>query len=546
MKWKFLSITFLIVFYNSFAQNKSDFAEIKWGNTQKVRKGIMVKNVVGKDQKDLFILKSNTPIYNSSDIVLRGRYRYQLARYDHGLKLKKQAQIEPNVNGERADYEGIVQLDDKLILLSSFEDPATRNLTLAAQQIDKNTLLTDKSYKKLSVIKQEGFSWKEGFFNYILSKDSSKLFVYYKLPRKNKENDAFGMHVFDTNLNELWHEEVTLPYNEKMFYVKDLLVDNDGNAHVLGRLYKEKDLLGQVKTRRKGDANYHYRIISFYQRGKVMDDNQIEVEDHFLNDMQIRTDKAMNIICSGFYSNEGSRNIKGAYYLRINSKTKETDISSFQDFSTELLSEGASDREKRKLERKEEKGKDEELESFDIDKMILKDDGGVILVAEKYYSSTYTVSNGNGGYSTRTTYHFNDILVVSLNSDGTVAWSKLIEKKQSGLTYSSYSVAAIEDRLYILYNENEKNLNRDKDDTYVTLYGWKKWNATLTEIDSQGNMKAEVLFNCKEAGTINIPTLSEQISPNEIIIYNYRKKKGTVAKLTFKQKSNKNKSSTSP
>ncbi|NMM48528.1 hypothetical protein [Marinigracilibium pacificum] len=528
------TVILLLNFLAINAQVKSSFADIQWGSSQKVKKGLTMRNVVGDDEENIYILNSNRPLYSIDGTISFVSSRDELVKYNKDLQFKKAELIEPEIDGNKSDYEDLFQFGGKLVLLSSYRSPDTDNRVLAAQTIDKETLLPEKSYKKLSEIDSKKFSWKIGFFNYTLSRDSSKLFVYYKKPQKNNENDAFGMHVYDTDLNELWHEEIELPYTEKMFYVKDLIVDNEGNAHVLGVLFEEEGLLGGVKTKKNGKANYHYRILSFYQRGKVIENYKIEVGDHFLNDLQIMVDNQMNIICSGFYSNKESRNIKGVYYSRINSKTKKTDIETFEDFSTELLSKEATDRKKDALEKKDKKGKDEELEDFDIDKVILKEDGGLVLFAEKFFTRTHTSSNGNGGYTTRTSYHFDDILAISLDSQGKVLWSNLIEKSQSGLFYSSYNVAIVEDRTYVLYNEHEKNLNRIKDDPYVSFFGWKSWNATLTEIDSKGNMKGEVLFNCNDIGVINVPIVSSQISSNEMIIFNFRRSMSSLAKLTFK------------
>jgi len=232
-----------------------------------------------------------------------------------------------------------------------------------------------------------------GNFGFELSDDSTKVLIYYNLPFDKGEKEKFGFHVYDNQFNPLWEKQVTLPYLEELFDVEDYEVDNSGNVHLLGLIYKEKR-----KTKRKGDPNYKYQILSYSNQGSALEEYPIQIKDKFLTDMQIAINEEQDIICGGFYSAEGTYSIEGSYFLKIDSDTKEIKSKAFQEFGIDFVTQNLSNREEKASKRKDAKGKNVELYRYELDDIILRTDGGAILVGEQYYvrAVTSTTTDGNG------------------------------------------------------------------------------------------------------------------------------------------------------
>lgn len=160
-----------------------------------------------------------------------------------------------------------------------------------------------------------------------MARDTSKILVYYQLPYEKKENEKFGFHVFDNDMNLLWTKNVVLPYEDKLFGVTDYKIDKKGNVHLLSILYKEK-----AKTKRAGKPNYSYKILSYTDEGKNVKEYDVTIKDKFFTDMQLAISDNYDLICAGFYSDLGTFSIKGSYFLRIDSESKQIKTKSFKEF----------------------------------------------------------------------------------------------------------------------------------------------------------------------------------------------------------------------
>jgi hypothetical protein len=95
--------------------------------------------------------------------------------------------------------------------------------------------------------------------------------------------------------------------------------------------------------------------------------------------------------------------------------------------------------------------------------MLLRSDGGVILLTETQYSSVVNYSNASIQMMPYTAnevvyYHYNDAHALSLNPDATVHWNKLGYKQQetdvSGNKFASYASGVSDRGCYFMYNKN--------------------------------------------------------------------------------------------
>lgn len=223
--------------------------------------------------------------------------------------------------------------------------------------------------------------------------------------------------------------------------------------------------------------------------------------------------------------------------MKVNAADGQIEFVNTSKFSLDFLVENLTERQTKKAINKLEKGKDVGMYNYEMRDLIMRSDGGLILIAEQYrfYVTSYTSRGPNGTMTTTYTYHYvyNNIIVVNIEPDGTISWNVKIPKFQhstdDGGFASSYLLMIDDENLYFIYNDNIDNLVPNSKRFYnYELRG--KWAiTTIARIGSDGAMDRTILSRFTERKMIPIPRYSLQISNNQAYIILWNKKKQTNA-----------------
>jgi hypothetical protein len=524
--------TFIAICTTALGQNPDVKYGIKWGMEEKVSKRLSLDDIVGYDESGFYALKiSANSILNS--LMTNRSSSFFLQHYNNDLKLDRLSKVDLN----RRELERIVQIKDNLYLFSTLTENSDKNNSLFVQVIHKQNLKISADPVEIAKINYSGNRKRNsGEFLFRLSRDSSKLFVLGMLPFEKNENEKMALKVFDENMQIIWHKDVELPYTDELFLLKDLKVDNQGNVYLLGKVFHDKP-----KSKVGGAPNYHFVILSYKNKDGSFKEYPVSLKDKFLQEMQISIAENEDIICAGFYSEEGKSGIKGAYYLTVNGETNEVMHKSFKDFEIEFIVQDMTAKNRKKLEKSAEKGKNVEMYNYDLKSIILKEDGGAVLVAEQYFyrvqTRTYMTANGMMRTTTNVYYYFNDIIVVNIDGEGDILWANKIPKRQTtandGGYFSSYTMAVVHDKLYFVFNDNIKNLTIEKEGKLSLFIGAKSAIAVLVEVNMDGTINKRSLFTTRDAGALTRPKVCEQVSGHEVVIFCESRKKHRFAKLDF-------------
>jgi len=519
------------------AQNQSDKVDIKWGKEIEASRRKTLSDILGHDESGFYALQTERKG------LFGGSREITIDHYDQNANQLKSVELKLEAGKEDRLYENIIHVNGNMYLFTSYQNQKTKLNSLYVQTIDKSALKSNDDVKKLIDIDYSDYRKRNsGNFRFATSRDKSKILVFYNLPFQKGEKEKFGYCVYDNSMNLLWKKDITLPYNDELFDIERLRVDNEGNVYILNTVYKEKR-----RKKRNGEPNYQYVILSYKNGADVADEYPVNLPGKFLTDMQFTISKNQDIVCAGFYSEVGTFSIKGSYFISIDSKTKEIKSQSHKEFSIDVLFENLTERQQKKLEKKIEKGKEVELYEYDLDDIILRDDGGAMLVGEQYFMNsvtTYqTVYNGTTATTTTVTtyyYNYNDIIVVNIDPQGQIDWVTKIPKRQvttnDGGFYSSYTMSVVNGNLYFLFNDNPENLLEKTNDSkkYKNFSGQKGSIVVLVEVKNDGTYTKEALFKMVDAEVMIRPKVCELISKNEMVIFGQRRKTERFAKLTFK------------
>ncbi len=512
-------------------QQPTDKVKIEWGEALKGSKKASLEDVIGYDDNGYYILKTDGKSY--------------IELLDDQLYLKTSTQLNLKDIEKGLEQEGLIYFNDEILLLTSKRDRTTKVNTLYMQKVNKTLLKPAKKRIKLGEIEFERRN-NAGTFSYVISNDEKKLLIYYNMPYEKASPEKFGIHVLDESLATIWDREMELPYKDNLFFVEQFRLDNNGNVYVSGVEYEDEASI--YRTRKKGNdgAKYKYHILAYNKDNERVKDYEIALNDKFITDLQFEVADNGDLICGGFFSENGTYSIKGSFFLKVDGKTKTIVSQNYKEFGEDFITQHWSKKQVKKAKKKEEKkGKSIEMYEYDLDDIILREDGGAVLIGEQYYTYTYSYTSTDGNGNSRTVYVtvyvYNDILVVNTNPDGTISWINKIPKRQStsndGGYYSSYALAVVKDRLYFVFNDNIMNLdaNKDPNNDKIHRFSLKEGVCVLAEMKMDGSFEKEALFNLKDEKFITRPKVCEQTSDNEMIIFGKFKRTNKFARVIFDQ-----------
>ena len=310
----------------------------------------------------------------------------------------------------------------------------------------------------------------------------------------------------------------------------------------MATVYKEKK-----RKVRQGKPNYEYHFFVFSDEGKEYREHSISLGDKLITDMRFTYRPNGDIACAGFYSDQFSvvkkNTIAGAFYVTVDPESDLVKLENYKAFEKDFLenfmnSEAA------------ERGR--EIKNVDLRSFHFLEDGSAILLAEEMTETQAAVSmtsisySYGPGYYTQTTttmtvswtnYEFDNIIALRINQDGIIEWIDLILKKQHTSAdrgrFSSFATIYIGDKIYLIYNDNPKNLTAASGEVYRFRKKSKETVVVCAQIDHDGNITRKALFSSGDAETITCPKSTHQLSEKSFEILGIKRNKYKWGVLTF-------------
>lgn len=543
MKTTFFSF-FLILSFSGFAQSELEKTYMQWGKELKEPTGSYIAKIISTSPQGFYALRlKSAGALNKEQVFIE--------KYDSKMSLRRSEKLDLSYKNKDRDFEDLVMIGGQLYLLSSFNNEVKKKNYLFLQQINKKTLRLAKDFEMIGETESKD-KFREGTFDLIHSQDTSKILIYNQLLYKKNEPERFAFRIFDKQFNELWSRNVVLPYGDDQFQVEEYQVDKAGNVYLLGVIYDDKS-----RFRRQGKPTYRYSILAYTKDGEDAEEYKIDIDDKFITDLTFKVADDGNLVCTGFYSEKGTYSVKGTYFFRLDAKTKQVYNKNLKQFDFEFLTEYMSPAKKEKAKRAEREGDERrapELFNYALDELILRSDGGALLIAEQYYVYERFDNNGPffGGFggarfgrfydpywrnnTTRDIYYnYNDIIIVNIRPNGEIEWTARIPKQQETINdggyYSSYSHAVVRDKIYFIFNDNARNFDGKSNRIYN--YDGRNSVVAMATLSRDGSIETEPLFSNRDAEVIARPVICRQIGKREMMIYGELGRSYRFGKLTF-------------
>ena len=523
----------VLIFQMSFGQKAQKEFKFKLGPVYKEKKFFSM-NVIGADNKKVFVSKQRYGFggYTTTRLEYAFFNRKTLSKIkDFRIPLKYQK--------KKLQFSNEIYLNNQLHLFTTFKNRKTKKLYLFHQTVNKKTMSFNNDLKKINEIDYSKFGrLNAGDFGYEVSSDSTKLMIssFYPYDRKGKEK--MGFTVLNQNMEKIWEKVITFPFMDKYFEISDYYVNNKGNVYLLGKSYHNK----KAKNVYKDKINYNYTIYAIYDKGNRLERYDINLKDKIVNDLKIVA-KDDNISCAGLYAilkkpnfikffSGNSGYVNGSFFLRIDAKTKKIVAESYKEFDLELQTKYAKKGKKKRLKKKAAKGDPVQMKNYEITDIVVKDDGGIIAVAEQQYedfiTETYRTKTGTTT-RTKTIYNFDNIIAINIDKNGQIVWNQVIKKTQGGVNrykeLFSYYLIVHHKNLYFLFND------KDKQSKGII----KKRVIKIVKIDQKGKMTENILYHLHKKDFNIIPKGCQKVDKNKYMLVGKHesKKRYHLAELTF-------------
>lgn len=347
-------------------------------------------------------------------------------------------------------------------------------------------------------------SWIGGGHNYFsskMSRDKSKLLVFAMGKKKSGKHDIKTV-LLDDKLNFLSAGTVYIESTDELSLGQSVIANN-GNFYF--------SAFNGVEGRTLSGDVWLFKLQTKEQQLK---DIQLPLQKNYMAGVYLRlNDNTNEIYVTAFYSNRKHGDNEGIVYGAYDIEKDE--LSSFKLIPFDNDLRAATDI----------RNRSKAFNDMEIRNVVVKNDGGFLLVAENYYISTrsnnqsqmmgYYSWYNNMGYGPGVVnvreYNYGDIMLVNYDGEGKKVWSNFIRKSQfsqddNGL-FSSFALLNSGANLVFLFNNFTSNRST----------------VNLASVDAEGNLQLKRMNQGSIAGLDWIPRVGKQIDALEYLIPVLRK-----------------------
>ena len=248
----------------------------------------------------------------------------------------------------------------------------------------------------------------------------------------------------------LWDKSIHLDDNFYESNIKSMALSNAGDYF----------LVTELNNRRSKLDDHEYQVL--HVRDLTERIVRVPLRDFLTTDVKFVYDNLnRHLVGVGLYSEKNRDRANGFFYLKAGP----------DDTAITLRYEAFSDKVISILRRKDVADDTKGITDADIQQVILRRDGGALVVAERHHEIQRGTSASRGfwrdGMRVVMDYYYDDLLLIALHPDGQPHWTTVLHKKQYSqddeATFSSYFLFPTPERLHFMFNDEIKYENTCSD-----------------------------------------------------------------------------------
>ncbi len=216
-------------------------------------------------------------------------------------------------------------------------------------------------------------------------------------------------------------------------------------------------LISEKNNRRAKLEDHAFHILRVNATGDAL--TRTPAPDFLTNHLQfIYDNENQQLVAAGLYSDKNRDRANGVFFLRTTPENNQPAMIHTEPFDDKFISI---------VRQKDVEDDNRGITEAEVRQLILRRDGGVILVMERNHEIQRGSAAGRGfwrdGMRMIVDFYFDDVLVIALQPDGQAQWKTVLHKKQYSQdddgTFSSFFLLRTADQLRFLFNDEIKYEN---------------------------------------------------------------------------------------
>lgn len=330
----------------------------------------------------------------------------------------------------------------------------------------------------------------------LLSADSTKIAFISEKQLGNNDEQSLDIAVMNIQGTPMWSDPVYLGRNRGQIELLDFEIDNTGNIYLAYHDYRKYNNDTKDKDKNGDDIpSYELKIITY-----GLDETEllttINTQKQWTRNCNLKYIPSNNTLAVvGTYSKKDGGNVTGIYHTAMDISDFKSSEVNLVPYSRDLILQIDEDG----FANKKEKDPGIEYRIMQTE-ILIKSDGSLVYAMQPYRTQTFRNNTSIYSYRRPTTFTYieyyvaKSIIVADINNSNT-SFTR-IPRDYEEFYYLPEGMATftlVNDRLYTLYPETWKNIERELSKRPDDTNHQRNTNLTLATIDSNGNVHRDVV-----------------------------------------------------
>lgn len=469
---------------------------IDWGKKFENSKVEDIEDIFYNDGKNIYATISSKD-KNSTSI--------SLAMFDSKMLLLSRKKI--GVDEDMTGFYDTFFLEGKFVLIFSKINSKTKTRDIYGQ---KYTTDFEKEGEKIflwSIAEECG----RDIFEINKSPDSKNLLLsFFPDQLKVKQGKEYRFKVFDSDLKTIFEKNETLDIPTIQVDYKSCLINNKEDVFVFTKVFKKLSRSNTVSSDNGKIPGFTYVITKYSKDGKK-ENFDIDLKNKFIQGLYTKSESNGDLSLFITYENSFNDGIDGTVFLKFDAASEK--LNTINEYMiTKELSDRIGDFQGDKPNKKTNSIND----YFVPTDLHTVEDGSTYAILEKNYEVLSSTSND---------IYSEGMIVLKINPDGSLNWSRYIPKLQNMFIYIkawvSHLAIYLNNDLLIYYNDKGENdkydiINELKATKIMTTI--KDISFVQIEFDNDGKISRNIISNREKMGTAVNIYKSKQLTSHQILL----------------------------